>query len=180
MGTILITDASVLLNLIASGVAEEILTGCGLDFAVCPDVIREVKVLRDRESGDEQQIDLSPLFAAGHLAVIQPETDDEFELLVDYAAIFGRGDGEAMCFALAKCRGHAVAIDDQRAIRRALRQNPQFRTTGTVELLMLWQSRNSIPDERMGPILQAIFRFARFRPSASHPEYAWWEGCWPG
>jgi hypothetical protein len=35
-------------------------------------------------------------------------------------------------------------------------------------------------DERMGELLQPTFRYARFRPAASHPHYAWWQRCWGG
>jgi predicted nucleic acid-binding protein len=178
MGIILITDASVLINLVASGAAEEILSGCGMDFKVCPDVIREVKILRDRETGEEHAIDLEPLFANGKLEKLEPETDSEFELLIDYAALLGAGDGEAMCFALAESRGHPIAIDDERAIRRAKKRNPNFETLGTLEILILWQERNGTTDKRMGELRQSIFRFARFRPAASHPYYEWWQRCW--
>ena len=178
MGTILITDASVLINLVASGAAGEILSGCGMEFKVCPDVIREVKVLRDRETGEEHAIDLEPFFTAGLLERIEPNTDAEFELLIDYAALLEAGDGEAMCFALAESRGHPIAIDDERAIRRAKKRNPNFKTLGTLEILILWQERNGIADERIGQLLQSIFRFARFRPAASHPHHAWWQKCW--
>lgn len=177
MGTILITDASVLMNLAASGVAAEILSGCGMDFKVCPDVIREVKILRDRETGKEQAIDLEPFFATGLLERIEPETDLEFELLIDYAALLGAGDGEAMCFAVAESRGHPIAIDDERAIRRAKKRNPNFETLGTLEILTLWHERNGMADERVGQLLQSIFRYARFRPAVSHPHYAWWQRC---
>ena len=180
MGTILITDASVLINLIASGTAGEILSGSGMEFKVCPDVIREVKVLRDRETGEEHAIDLEPFFTAGTLERIEPHTDSEFELLIDYAALLGAGDGEAMCFALAESRGHPIAIDDERAIRRANKRNPNFETLGTLEILILWQEQNEVADERMGQLLQSIFRFARFRPAASHPHYAWWQRCCGG
>jgi predicted nucleic acid-binding protein len=178
MGTILITDASVLINLVASGAAGEILSGCGMEFKVCPDVIREVKVLRDRETGKEHSIDLEPFFTAGTLERIEPQTDSEFELLIDYAGLLGAGDGEAMCFALAESRGHPIAIDDERAIRRAKKRNPTFKTLGTLEILILWQARNGIADERMGELLQSIFRLARFRPAVSHPHYAYWQRCW--
>ncbi|MEO5916081.1 MAG: hypothetical protein ABIS50_17730 [Luteolibacter sp.] len=180
MGPILITDASVLINLVASGMAGKILSGCGMDFKVCPDVIREVKVLRDRETGEEHAIDLEPFFTAGLLERIEPETDLEFELLIDYAALLGAGDGEAMCFALAESRNHPIAIDDERAIRRAKKRNPNFETLGTLEILILWQERNEVADERMGQLLQSIFRFARFRPAVSHPHYGWWQRCWGG
>ncbi len=178
MGTILITDASVLINLVASGAAGEILSGCGMEFKVCPDVIREVKILRDRETGEEHAIDLEPFFTAGMLERIESQTDSEFELLIDYAALLGAGDGEAMSFALAESRGHPIAIDDERAIRRAKKRYQNFETLGTLEILILWQERNSVADERMGQLLQAIFRFARFRPAVAHPNYDWWRRCW--
>jgi len=180
MRTILITDASVLINLVASGAASEILGGCGLEFQVCTDVIHEVKVLRDRETGEEHAIDLEPLFATNLLTRIEPETDEEFELLVDYSALLEAGDGEAMCFALAESRGHPIAIDDERAIRRAKRRNPNFKTLGTLEILILWQELNKVTNERMGQLLRSIFRFARFRPAVSHPRCAWWQRCWGG
>lgn len=180
MGTILIADASVLINLAASGAAGEIFIGCGMEFKVCPDVIREVKVLRDRETGEEHAIDLEPFFTAGSLERIEPETDSEFELLIDYSALLGAGDGEAMCFALAESRNHPIAIDDVRAIRRAKKRNPDFETLGTLEILMIWQERNEVSEERIGQLLQSIFRYARFRPASSHPHYAWWQKSWGG
>jgi predicted nucleic acid-binding protein len=180
MGTIIITDASVLINLVASGAAGDILSGCGMEFKVCPDVIREVKILRDRETGEEHAIDLEPFFTAGTLERIEPETDSEFELLIDYVALLGAGDGEAMCFALAESRGHPIVIDDERAIRRAKKRNPNFETIGTLEILILWQEQDGVADERVGELLKAIFRFARFRPAVSHPHYDWWQRCWGG
>lgn len=178
MGTILITDASVLINLIASGAAEEIIANCGFHFQVCPDVIREVKILRDRETGEEHPIDLQPLFSAGLLTRIVPETEEEFELLVNYSALLGAGDGEAMCFALAESRGHPIAIDDERAIRRAKKRNPNFETLGTLEILMQWQTRHATAETLMGDLLKRIFQFARFRPGVTHPNYTWWHRCW--
>ena len=48
----------------------------------------------DRETGEEHAIDLEPFFAAGMLERIEPQTDSAFELLIDYAALMGAGDGE--------------------------------------------------------------------------------------
>jgi predicted nucleic acid-binding protein len=175
METIIITDASVLINIVASRVPDEILSGVGLKFVVCPDVLKEVKLLRDRETGEEHLIDLSAYFENGQLDLIELVSDEEFELLVDYASLMGSGDGEAMCFALAESRGLCVAIDDGRAIRRALRKCPDFKTIGTLDVLAMWQKENSISPEAMNAVLIAIERFARYRPSVSHPRYEWWK-----
>lgn len=176
MPTLVITDASVLLNLLASGAAEEIFGQSGLDFAVCPSVVNEARLLRDRETGDEYPVDLEPLFKSNALRLVSPETDEEWELLVEYTATLGRGsDGEAMCFALAESRSYEVATDDDRAIKRASRRFGSFKTLGTIEILMRWQQRNAISPERMSTLTGAISRLARYRPGPSHPSFAWWE-----
>jgi len=177
METIIITDASVLINLAASQVSNEILSNVGFSFAVCPDVIREVRYLRDSETGKEHSIDLNDHFEAGRLHLIEPESDEEFELLVDYSSMLGRGPGEAMCFALAESRGLCVAIDDRRAIRRALRKYTEFKTIGTLEILQLWQQKRLIGDDQMKAVIDSIERLARFHPSRSHSFFEWWEKC---
>lgn len=178
MGPILITDASVLINLVASGMPAEILGGCGWEFHVCPDVLDEVKLLRDRETGEEFPIDLSPLFTAGLLTPVQPESDEEFELLIDYSALLGHGKGEAMCFALAEARSLPVAIDDARAARKACRRNPDVMTLDTFQILKTWQQRAGKTDEAVGALLKAIYRYARHLPATNHPEYEWWNRCY--
>lgn len=177
MEKIVITDASVLINLTASGEADEILSMIGLEFVVCPDVVREVKILRDGETGDTVPIVLESHFASGRLTLIEPDCDEEFELLIDYSAALGDGAGEAMCFALAEHRKLRVAIDDERAVRRAERRYPHFQTIGTLEILVIWQSEKSISDSRIGIALRSIERFARFRPSVQHPLSEWWSRC---
>jgi hypothetical protein len=177
MGPILITDATVLINLVASGIPEKILGGCGWEFHVCPDVLVEVKLLRDRETGEEHPIDLHPLFTKGLLIVVQPESDEEFELLVDYSALLGQGKGEAMCFALAEARNLPVAIDDTRAVRRACRRNPGVITLDTLKILKTWQEKTENSDEAVGVLLKAIYRYARYRPAPDHQEYEWWNRC---
>ena len=51
------------------------------------------------------------------LTPCQPDDPQEQAQYVHYATLF-RSDGEAMCLALAECRGWIVATDDRRAIRR--------------------------------------------------------------
>jgi hypothetical protein len=178
MGPILITDASVLINLVASGIPAEILGGCGWEFHVCPDVLAEVTLLRDRETGEEHPIDLHPLFTNGLLTLVQPESDEEFVLLIDYSALLGHGKGEAMCFALAEARSLPVAIDDARAARRASRRNPGVMTLDTLQILKTWQERTGNSDGSVGALLKAIYRYARYQPATNHPEFEWWNRCY--
>lgn len=175
---ILITDASVLINIVASGIPEEILGGCGWKFHGCMDVISEVKLLRDRETSEEHPIDLGPFLTAGLLKLVQPESDEEFELLVEYSALLGHGKGEAMCFALAEARDLPVAIDDVRAARKACRRNPRVITFDTFQILKAWQQRAGKTDEEVGGLLKAIYRYARHLPAMNHPEYDWWNRCY--
>lgn len=84
-----------------------------------------------------------------------------------------------MCFALAESRGLTVAIDDERAVRRAKRRNPGVATISTLAILRSWQERCAISDPRMGGLLQAVFRLARYRPGANHPQFEWWQRCCP-
>ena len=177
MGPIPSTDASVLINLVASGMPTEILGGCEWEFHVCQDVLDEVKLLRDRETGEEHPIDLSPLFTAGLLTLVQPESDLEFELLIDYSALLGHGKGEAMCFALAEARSLPVAIDDARAARKACRRNPGVMTLDTFQILKTWQQRAGKTDEAIGTLLNAVYRYAGHLPATNHPEYEWWNRC---
>jgi len=177
MGPILITDASVLINLVATGSAEEILSSCEWKFHVCSDVVTEVKLLRDRETGEDHPIDLGPLFAADLITLIEPESDVEFELLIEYSALLGHGKGEAMCFALAEARDIPVAIDDVRAARKACRRNAGVITFDTLQILKRWQQRAGKTDEALGAIFIAIYKYARHQPSNDHPEFEWWIRC---
>jgi len=176
MGQIIITDASVLLNILASGKAGEILQGVDQQFVVCPSVVNEVKLLKDQTTGEVIPVSLAPFIDSGVLQLVEPETDEEFDLLVQWTSDFGLGgDGEAMCFALAQPRHYSVAIDDRRAIGRAERFYPDFTIIGTTSILIQWQKLNQIPRNIMETILKSITERARYTPSKNHPDKSWWD-----
>ena len=176
MSAVVITDASVLLNIYATGRESDILTSSGFEFFVCPAVVKEVICLKDRKTGEVEELSLSESLESGALQLLEPETDEDFDYLIDYSAQLGPGgDGEAMCFALAHPRGCWVAIDDRRAIIRALRMNQDFKTLGTVEILQAWQREQTISHEEMSGLLTLIERWARYRPARTHEGFVWWE-----
>jgi predicted nucleic acid-binding protein len=171
----LITDTSVLLNLLAAGCAEEILAGSGREFLLCKAVAAETLVLRNRETQESHPIDLAPFIEKGLLKICELSGDQEFELLVEYASLMRRGsEGEAMSFAIAESRSLPVAIDDERAIKRARKRNPSLKTVASTTVLRKWQERQNIPANRMREILMRIRLWASYCPGEYHPDYEWW------
>ena len=70
MASIVIQDACVLINLLASGRFEEIASGCGLSFAIASVVSRESMYLHNVDSGERETIDLKPLIEKGILETL--------------------------------------------------------------------------------------------------------------
>jgi predicted nucleic acid-binding protein len=175
MKSLLITDTSVLLNLLATQRAEEILSGINWQFYVCKNVVEEALVLRDSETQEIVAVDLSALVTKKLLQVLELETDEEFELLADYSALMGKGGyGEAMCFALSESHSLPIAIDDERAVKRAKRRFSSVRVLTTPEILKQWQADASVPQATIRTTLLLIQRWASYYPGPKHPCYDWW------
>jgi predicted nucleic acid-binding protein len=176
MKSLLITDTSVLLNLLATQCAEEILSGTKWRFFVCKSVLEETLILRDRETQEIVPVDILDLLSKNLLQVVESETDDEYELLADYSAMMGKGGhGEAMCFALSESRSLPVAIDDERAVKRAKRRFPKIVTLTTPAILRHWVGNSQVSPEKIQGILLRIQRWANYRPGTNHPDYSWWQ-----
>lgn len=165
-----VTDADVLMNLLASGCLEEILTTLGITLLVPPTVSNETIYLEgvDERSG-RVPIELSPFEAAGLVSV--PELGpDELDLLVELAAVVD--DGEAEVIAIAIVRQLTMATDDRKARRVAESRSVALVTTP--ELLQRWQATASVPPDRVGEALRSIERRSRYRPAVTHALYDWW------
>ncbi|HTI71807.1 MAG TPA: hypothetical protein VMF06_17660 [Candidatus Limnocylindria bacterium] len=174
----LITDTSVLLNILATEHAENILEDSGWNFSICKAVLGEALVLRNRETQESLPLDLTPHIQSGRLTVCELAGESEYELLVEFASLMGRGgDGEAMSFAIATSRSMPVAIDDQRAVKRARQRFPALTTLTTTDVLMAWQQRHGISATAMGRQLQRIQTWACYYPGQKHPAYEWWKSC---
>ncbi len=181
MKSLLLTDTSVLLNLLATQCVEEILLGSEWQFLVCKSVLEEALILRDRETQEVVSVDLSELLTKKLLQVVELETDEEYELLTDYSALMGKGgEGEAMCFALSESRSLPVAIDDERAVKRAKRRFPKIVALTTPALLQQWKNNSQIPRGKMKGILLLIQRWANYYPGPKHPDYGWWQSIVTG
>ncbi|MCC6387565.1 MAG: hypothetical protein IT302_09295 [Dehalococcoidia bacterium] len=171
--TELVADADVLMNLMASGCAEEILSTLLLTLVVPPAVADEAIYIEVAERGSERQaIDLSPLGAAGLVAVTAVDAT-ELDLVVDLAALVD--DGEAEAIAIAEVRQLAVATDDRKARRIASERS--VARSSTPELLHAWQRVGQIALPRLSAVLRSIETRSRYRPPRDHPLFNWWSEC---
>ncbi len=175
---IVITDTSVILNLFATGVIEEILEQLEHDFMLCPAVRGEALFIRNAHSNEREKIELQPLIDDALMLEADLDSQIEEELFITYSIEMGPGsDGEAMCFTLAQTRGFVAAVDDKRARRRALKVDgaQSVELVDSVELLRQWQLIASVDEERMKGIIRLIEVRARFKPPKSHSLSGWWD-----
>ncbi len=179
-------DACCLINLFASGRAEEILEDLPHSFAVARYVATE-EVLEVQSEGnelsssEESRISLHPLMAdfitRGILEELDISSPEEERELVRFATELD--DGEAHTCALAIVRGARVATDDRKAIR-VLRSawksksellEPILRTS---ELLFSWAQARKTEELELLRIVRAISRRASFVPPKDDPHFELW------
>lgn len=169
-------DACCLINLYATGKTLDVLRSFEGDLFI-PDLIRRESLFIRRPDDEDstklvpEPIDLSAALAGGWLHECRCESEVETDEFIRFAAAVD--DGEAICLALAKCRGWAVATDDRKAIRVA--RDEGIATITTPELVKHWADAFRAKDEDTATVLHNIERFARFRPRKGAPLADWWE-----
>lgn len=183
-------DACCLINLFASGRAEEILVSLPHRFAVARYVV-ETEVLEidageqnEPPSSDEpgeRRVSIHPRLAAlidgGTLEQLDPASESELHQLVRFASQLD--DGEAHTCALALVHGGRVATDDRKAIRvvteawRDLGEStdPVLRTS---ELLFAWADEREVTESEVRRMVKAVTRRASFFPPREDPHRRRW------
>ena len=187
---LVLLDACCVINLLASGVAEEVLVTVPARFAVARIVVEDevlfVGAVEDdapegnqavpgaRESAEPEpgRVDPAPFIEQGRLEVMEPTTDEAHETFVELALQLD--DGEAMTGILAIHRSAEVATDDRKAIRVLHGRSPPVPLRRTSSLLRTWVRRANVPQERVREVLRRIQRRASFSPPVDDPEREWW------
>lgn len=170
-----IVDACCIINLYASGKAQDIVSACGGSFYVSEQVRRESLSIRQPDQHDPALLITSPVsldeaISNGLIRECHLETGTEIEKYVEFAAQLD--DGEASCLAIAKSRGWTVATDDRKAIRVASESGISVITTP--ELIERWVKASSPTVREIIETLRSIERFANFRPRRASPLHDWW------
>ncbi len=170
-----IIDACCLINLYASGRIQSIIPACGGDFYVSDEVRRESMSIRQVDPMDStllipSLIDFAPEISKGLIKECRLETKQEIEFYVNFAIEVD--DGEASSMAIAKSRNWMVATDDRKAIRLASEFGIAIITTP--ELVERWINITNPTENEIKQTVQAIERFAKFRPRRDDPLHDWW------
>jgi hypothetical protein len=171
-----VIDACCLIDLLVSGLADEILRATSFAWHLPTAVRDEVRYVRRYDPAQaaafvNEPVDLNGFVASGLLALCQPDDEQEQARFVHYATRFC-SDGEAMCLALAESRGCTVVTDDRKAIRVAA--SAGLTVVSCPQLVKAWVDA-SRPDEAVvARVLTDIETLALFRPNAAMPESSWW------
>ena len=171
-----VIDACCLIDLLASGQAESILRATGHAWHLPGSVQAEVQYVRQHDPDNPGSyrnvpVDLTPFVGSGVLTPCQPDDAQEQARYVHYATLF-RSDGEAMCLALAECRGWTVATDDRRAILVA--RQAGLTVVSCPEMVKAWADATRPDATSLVQVLNDIQTLAQFRPNPKMSDFKWW------
>jgi predicted nucleic acid-binding protein len=166
----LILDTCVVLSLYATHRMEELLDAQAGPILIAEAVLREALYVHIVVEGvrEKEPMDLGPLVDAGKLTVVAPESEEEFEALLDFALVLD--DGEAMTCALALHRGLRIATDERKTTRLIGERVP---VVGTLALVRDWAVRVAAPHDEIRNMLTAIADRG-YVPGRDHLQWRWW------
>ncbi len=174
----LVIDASVVINLNATGYAAEILKAIPNQIAVTDMVTNELEAGRAKGRTDAER--LADLVGSSHIerVALSPAAEGDFLDLVVGRGITTLDDGEAATIAWAVCHNGIPIIDDKKAVAICRQRYPGVKLGSTVDVLAqqtvlkqlgkaqvaealylaLTVARMRVPDERMAWVVSAIGR----------------------
>jgi hypothetical protein len=171
-----ILDACGTLNLYASGQFVPILTSLPHDWYLPAAVEREAQLYRQPDPADPEKlialpIDLAPAIDSGVLRRCDCEGDEETSLYVELASRIG-DDGESMGLAIARYRRWSVLTDDKKA--RRIAKELGVEVLATTGVMREWAELVQPSAAELSGVLEAIERFANYRPGPRAEHYDWW------
>ena len=158
----IILDACCVITLHTTGRMSEILTSLPKPVLVS-NFVYEEEVL---------QFDLESLVVQGLLDVVSPESEEEFNEVINFS--INLGDGESVTGALAIFRNYAIATDDRKAINVFSSMIPPIELISTLAMIKYWADHTNPSKEEIKAVLEDLRNGAPYEPKSNHPLYAWW------
>lgn len=157
-GAPVVTDASVIINLVATRTASEIVDAFPNRFLATTNVRRELWEGRGRGHGSWEGLDA--LIVAGSIEPVELRRSDEpvYRSLVEGEAQGTLDDGEAATIAYAVGRGAVALIDEGKARRICTDRFPGLRLASTADVLLHGLVRDGLGEAGQR---DAIFRALR-------------------
>lgn len=168
--SVLVVDASTIINLNATGRAKDILRAVPYSVAVVDVVADELEDGRAKGRNDANQ--LSALVKTKLIEVVRLGNQgvNYFEVLVVGAANETLDDGEAATIAYAAEAGVVALIDERKAIRLCASRFPRLRLGCTVDLLAHAAVRRALGVSGLADAVHRALLDARMRVLPHHLE----------
>jgi predicted nucleic acid-binding protein len=159
----LVADASVWINLVASGRAVDILGALTEPTIISSIALDELE--RGREKGRSAHAGVKQMIGGGFVKVVDlPEVAEDLYLsLVAGRASQTLDDGEAATLALSVHLGATALIDERKAISIAATRFPALSVATTTDLLLSMQVRAALDATQISDAMFASLMEARMR-----------------
>jgi len=167
----IVLDASVIINLLATGHADTILQALPGRSCVTENVVMEIKV--GAENGRPESKKLFDLIERGSLEAVElnEQALESFIGIVSGSASDSLGDGEAATLAFAHRNGRIAAIDERKATRVAAEHFGSLRIATTIDILAHTPVRLALGQKRLSTAILDALRLARMQVWA--PQFDW-------
>lgn len=161
--SILVADASVVINLNATGCALEIIRAQPGSMAVTDNALAELA--RGRRNGHRDGEKLQALIDAGAVRLVTLDDNGSriYELLVGGAAMRTLDDGEAATISYAHHVGGIAMIDERKARTICASEFPQLKLASTVDLLLHEDVGRALGKRSQAEAIVNALRDARMR-----------------
>lgn len=157
----LVLDASVIINLLGSDHAGEVLAAIDVSFVVEERTLKEIR--RHPISGRSHVDELNALMVAGLIRIVRM-ADEAYEIylgLIDDASPSSLGDGESAAIAVAATLGHCVVLDDRKARRVFSERYPRNPLLSTIQLFVGAAENCSVVNAKFEKIVELALSNSR-------------------
>lgn len=163
-----VADASVWINLAATGCADSVTRLHEGDLAITKTALAELE--RGRSKGRQAADEIAALIHLNLVTVVDLDADDEelFLSLVAGDAAQTLDDGEAATLVHAHRHGMTAFVDERKATSLASSRFPDLVVASTVDLLLAPAVRTGLGESALGDALFGALIDAKMRVAAHH------------